>query len=794
MVTITLSDSTFGNYTEYYNGISGGGQFSIYCVDTDSLIGIWGTSIAILSNGSGVFAGTYSNVFTNTGYSNEVYPPNYHQLPDGYLASFAPQGWQMCYGGSSTDAFTGLIAENDYTYVAGGYTSSNDGDVSGNHGENDFWIVKLGNGNLIRGTVFADYNSNGIKDSSEPCVNGIVVQSQKGSSTSASSVFNGLFSNLVDTGTYTTSALTPALYYHYVPASHQSTFSTYDNTDSFSIAMQPIPGITDFAVELNGLDPELSVLNDSLPYYIYYSNLGTDTLTNKNITLIYDTLLKFLSSTPSPTLIKGDTIIWTIPSLLPRQWAYINIQTQLNIPAGASISNFMNDTLVSVATIDTTGDVNKANNVSLLRQPIYYAFDPNNKQEINGGYISTTYVSNGNYLLYTIYFQNSGTDTAYNILVTDTLGTKLDNTSLEMVNASGPYHLSITNGNNLNWTLTNAKLPDSAQNPAGSHGFITYKIKPLSSLVAGDTILNYASVYFDYNPPVVTNTETTVIRQGFLPQPLIAGLDSMYCSNMDSAKIKVLNLPGASYQATVSATLDTSSVTIAADSILTFNPSALAQGNHQLEVVYTNSVGSTSSTNSFQVIPVVTPKVQLSASDTIINSGSSTVTITANAVSGGGSAPQYSFASDRAFTNVLQQNSGNNSISIQPSTLKAGGNWIYVQMKTSDTCYTTQTVIDSIHLLLNTAIGLVDPDFPNQVISIYPNPFNHMLTISGLQTSKAYDIIITDANGRQVLTQQPINVQQWVIAPIVVAKGVYELRLYDETKNRSIGIIKLVAD
>jgi hypothetical protein len=153
--------------------------------------------------------------------------------------------------------------------------------------------------------------------------------------------------------------------------------------------------------------------------------------------------------------------------------------------------------------------------------------------------------------------------------------------------------------------------------------------------------------------------------------------------------------------------LDTSSVTIAADSILTFNPSALAQGNHQLEVVYTNSVGSTSSTNSFQVIPVVTPKVQLSASDTIINSGSSTVTITANAVSGGGSAPQYSFASDRAFTNVLQQNSGNNSISIQPSTLKAGGNWIYVQMKTSDTCYTTQTVIDSIHLLLNTAIGLV---------------------------------------------------------------------------------------
>lgn len=52
--------------------------------------------------------------------------------------------WQKCYGGSSYDgAWSAGILETDTGYVIAGETTSNDGDVSGNHGEKDIWILNL---------------------------------------------------------------------------------------------------------------------------------------------------------------------------------------------------------------------------------------------------------------------------------------------------------------------------------------------------------------------------------------------------------------------------------------------------------------------------------------------------------------------------------------------------------------------------------------------------------------------------------------------------------------------------
>lgn len=57
--------------------------------------------------------------------------------------------WQQCYGGSDNDGIFG-IHEIEDGYVFTGSTSSNDGDVSGWHGESDSWVVKIDyNGNII---------------------------------------------------------------------------------------------------------------------------------------------------------------------------------------------------------------------------------------------------------------------------------------------------------------------------------------------------------------------------------------------------------------------------------------------------------------------------------------------------------------------------------------------------------------------------------------------------------------------------------------------------------------------
>ncbi len=63
-----------------------------------------------------------------------------------WLVALSPDGhvrWQRCLGGSGEDTFKWLIQPTDTTYVAFGFTESNDGDVSGNHGARDMWVVKL---------------------------------------------------------------------------------------------------------------------------------------------------------------------------------------------------------------------------------------------------------------------------------------------------------------------------------------------------------------------------------------------------------------------------------------------------------------------------------------------------------------------------------------------------------------------------------------------------------------------------------------------------------------------------
>ncbi|MCS6917216.1 MAG: hypothetical protein NZM08_06005, partial [Chitinophagales bacterium] len=57
--------------------------------------------------------------------------------------------WQQCLGGSKQDFAHSIQQTADGGYVVAGYTNSNNGDVSGNHGSNDFWVVKLdGSGNI----------------------------------------------------------------------------------------------------------------------------------------------------------------------------------------------------------------------------------------------------------------------------------------------------------------------------------------------------------------------------------------------------------------------------------------------------------------------------------------------------------------------------------------------------------------------------------------------------------------------------------------------------------------------
>jgi hypothetical protein len=51
--------------------------------------------------------------------------------------------WQKCLGGTSDDLAMSIKQTSDGGYITAGYTFSNNGDVTGNHGHYDYWVVKL---------------------------------------------------------------------------------------------------------------------------------------------------------------------------------------------------------------------------------------------------------------------------------------------------------------------------------------------------------------------------------------------------------------------------------------------------------------------------------------------------------------------------------------------------------------------------------------------------------------------------------------------------------------------------
>jgi uncharacterized repeat protein (TIGR01451 family) len=110
-----------------------------------------------------------------------------------------------------------------------------------------------------------------------------------------------------------------------------------------------------------------------------------------------------------------------------------------------------------------------------------------------------------NELDYLIRFQNTGTDTAFKVVVTDVLPPQLDVISMKTVSASHPYTVSLKK-NVVTFTFDNILLPDSFRNEKASHGFVRFKIGLKQGLKIGDNISNNAAIYFDYNAPIITNS------------------------------------------------------------------------------------------------------------------------------------------------------------------------------------------------------------------------------------------------------------------------------------------------
>jgi hypothetical protein len=65
------------------------------------------------------------------------------------LSSSGAIQWQKALGGSGGEEIESIIQTTDEGYIAAGYTESNDNDISGNHGNTDYWVIKLSSVGII---------------------------------------------------------------------------------------------------------------------------------------------------------------------------------------------------------------------------------------------------------------------------------------------------------------------------------------------------------------------------------------------------------------------------------------------------------------------------------------------------------------------------------------------------------------------------------------------------------------------------------------------------------------------
>jgi len=144
------------------------------------------------------------------------------------------------------------------------------------------------------------------------------------------------------------------------------------------------------------------------------------------------------------------------------------------------------------------------------------AFDPNDKQAFPKGYGEENFIWPNTDIEYLIRFQNTGTDTAFTVVVIDTISQSLDVSSLQMGAASHPYNFTIDGTGVLKVTFNNILLPDSTTNELASHGFFKYKIKQQPDLPIGTMIYNEAGIYFDFNEPIITNETFHEVAEPFI--------------------------------------------------------------------------------------------------------------------------------------------------------------------------------------------------------------------------------------------------------------------------------------
>ncbi|WP_291129562.1 T9SS type A sorting domain-containing protein [Flavobacterium sp. UBA7682] len=371
------------------------------------------------------------------------------------------------------------------------------------------WHKNLGvlPANSISGSVRFDLLNDGC-DGTDPLLSGILVVATDNTTTNATfTQENGQFQiYTTGVGSVTTRVASEADYYTPSPATFVSNFTGLGNNDVVNFCVEPIGDIDDLAVSFYPITRTRPGFDTN--YRIVYRNAGLTLLSGSVVFEFDGTKLSFLNASETVSSQTSNSLTFNFTGIYPFEYRIIDLYFNVFAPPTTNIG----DVLTITATINPiTGDNTENDNVFSGKITAEGAYDPNDITCVEGDQVLIEDADE--YLHYLIRFQNTGTAEAVNVRVDHVLDSKLDWTTMQLESLSHDGNVTIRNGSEVSFVFNNINLPDSTNDEPNSHGFVAFKIKPKNNVVLGDVINATAGIYFDFNPPIITNTASTEFVQ-----------------------------------------------------------------------------------------------------------------------------------------------------------------------------------------------------------------------------------------------------------------------------------------
>ena len=381
--------------------------------------------------------------------------------------------------------------------------SENDGFIVSMRQGNELWLVEfdsLGNNcsNYLGGEVYLDVNGNCERDSNDVLLPDVMIDYNNGQEFVNTSS-QGYYSFQTGLGVYTVEASLPnELWEHGCPPSGSYTgelTETYQNPDQLDFALHGAEACPLLEVEVNLRRARIC---QEQTLTLQYCNYGTIAATDAYIEVELPEVLEVLAADLPWTEVDG-SLRFTVGDVGVYDCASFSIQVLVGCDAELGTEACVNAEIFPQSLCDLAN----VDHSDIVCRTLTNSYDPNDKLVVAAD-TSACWNTARDKLDFTIRFQNTGNDTAYQVVIIDTLSTDLDLSTFLPGPSSHAYNVRVLPGRQLMFSFPGINLLDSMSNEADSQGFVQFSIYPAADIANYTIIRNRAGIYFDSNPPIIT--------------------------------------------------------------------------------------------------------------------------------------------------------------------------------------------------------------------------------------------------------------------------------------------------